>query len=65
MDRRTFLAVGGATALAAQPRARIGAIVTAYYRNSHADVFLGNMLRGYYWNGKPHSSGLEIASMYL
>ena len=65
MDRRTFLALGGATALASQQRARIGAIVTAYYRNSHADVFLGNMLRGYYWNGKPHNSGLEIASMYL
>lgn len=65
MDRRTFLALSGATAAASSRRARIGAVVTAYYRNSHADVFLGNMLRGYYWNGKPHGSGLEIASMYL
>lgn len=65
MNRRGFLVTGTAAALASQGRARTGAIVTAYYRNSHADVFLGNMLRGYYWNGQPHASGLEIASMYL
>ena len=63
MNRRTFLV--SAAAQGAVPRAKIAAIVTCYYRNSHADVFLGNMLRGYYWDGKPHASGLEIAAMHL
>src|SRR6476659_3962159 len=67
MNRRTFLAATsiGAAAAAANRRAKIGAIITAYYRNSHADVFIGNMLRGFYWDGKPHESQLEIAAMYL
>src|SRR6185436_18265794 len=66
MDRRTFLITGaGAAAAASSRRAKIAAIITAYYRNSHADVFIGNMLRGYYWDGKRHDSELEIASMYL
>ena len=64
MDRRTFL-IAGATAVAASRRAKIAAIITAYYRNSHADVFIGNMLRGYHWEGKRHDSELEIAAMYL
>src|SRR5262245_6007471 len=65
MDRRTFLAGGTAAALGSTRSAKIAAIITAYYRNSHADVFIGNMLRGYYWEGKRHESGLEIAAMYL
>src|SRR5215212_2938460 len=65
MDRRTFLAASVGTALAAPRPARIAAIITAYYRNSHADVFIGNMLRGYYWDGKPHKSELEIAAMHI
>jgi hypothetical protein len=64
MDRRTFLLTGSA-AMAAPRRAKIAAVITAYYRNSHADVFIGNMLRGYYWEGKPHESELEIVAMYL
>jgi hypothetical protein len=55
----------GAAAMAATRRAKIAAVITAYYRNSHADVFIGNMLRGYYWEGKPHESELEIVAMYL
>lgn len=66
INRRSFLAAcGGSAALAAAARAKIAAVVTAYYRNSHADVFLGNMLRGYHWEGKRHESELEIATMYL
>src|ERR1700692_681189 len=64
MNRRIFLFTGAA-ALAASRRAEIAAIITTYYRNSHADVFIGNMLRGYYWEGKPHESELEIVAMYL
>jgi hypothetical protein len=65
MNRRTFLAAGGGAVLAASRRARIAAIITVYYRNSHADVFIGNMLRGFYWDGKPHASQLEIAAIHL
>jgi hypothetical protein len=65
MDRRTFLSAGGAAALASARRAKIGAVITAYYRNSHADVFIGNMLRGYHWDGKHHESQLEIAAIHL
>ncbi|MFN7934193.1 MAG: hypothetical protein U0R19_12755 [Bryobacteraceae bacterium] len=66
MDRRMFLAATAASAAQAQQgKAKIATIVTAYYRNSHADVFLGNMLRGFYWDGRRHESQLEIASMYL
>ena len=66
MQRRTFLAAGSGAALAAtSERARIGAVITVYYRNSHADVYVGNMLRGFYWDGKPHPSQLEIAAMHL
>ena len=64
MNRRTFLFTGGA-AVAARRRAKIAAVITAYYRNSHADVFIGNMLRGFYWEGKPHSSAVDIVAMYL
>jgi hypothetical protein len=65
MDRRTFLSAGGAAALASARHVKIGAVITAYYRNSHADVFIGNMLRGYHWDGKHHESQLEIAAMHL
>ncbi len=65
MNRRSFLASSGGAALAAAHRTRIGAVITAYYRNSHADVFAGNILRGYYWEGKRRESELEIAAMYL
>ena len=65
MTRRTFLAASSGAALAASRHAKIAAIITAYYRNSHADVFIGNMLRGFYWEGKPHESQLDIAAMYL
>src|SRR5581483_8289056 len=64
MKRRTFLLTGGA-AVAAARRAKIAAVITTYYRNSHADEFVGNMLRGFYWDGKPHASALEIVAMYL
>ncbi|MBV6433749.1 MAG: hypothetical protein IANPNBLG_03968 [Bryobacteraceae bacterium] len=75
MNRRTFITASGLTASGLNSSgaagqtpsgtSRISAIITAYYRNSHADVFIGNMLRGFYWEGRPHRSGLEIAAMYL
>lgn len=66
MNRRSFLASTAGSAFAAPPNpTRIGAVITTYYRNSHADVFIGNMLRGFYWDGKPHKSELEIAAMHI
>lgn len=65
MDRRSFLTLAGAPALAAPRRTRVAAVVTCYFRNSHADVFIGNILRGYHWEGRRHESELEIAAMYL
>ncbi|MFN0166114.1 MAG: hypothetical protein ACKV22_06755, partial [Bryobacteraceae bacterium] len=65
MNRRTFLAASGGAALGAPRRTRIAAIITVYFRNSHADVFIGNFLRGYHWEGKHHDSELEIAAAYL
>ena len=51
--------------LAAPPRAKVSAIITTYFRNSHADVFVGNMMRGYYWEGQPHQSQLDLQAMYI
>jgi hypothetical protein len=67
MHRRTFLAGAAASLHAAAPpnRTPVAAIITCYYRNSHADVFIGNMLRGFWWEGKPHESELVIPAMYL
>lgn len=70
MHRRHFLAAGSGaiaatTGLAAQPHSKISAIITTYFRNSHADVFVGNILRGFYWDGKPHESQLDISAMYI
>ncbi|MFN7921317.1 MAG: hypothetical protein U0Q16_14545 [Bryobacteraceae bacterium] len=65
MQRRTFLAAGAGAVAAAPAHAKIGAIITTYYRNSHADVFIGNILRGFWWEGKPHQSELDIAAMYI
>ena len=65
MNRRTFLSAGGGATLLANRRAKIAAVITCYFRNSHADVFLGNILRGFYWDGKPHQSQIEVAAMSL
>jgi hypothetical protein len=69
MRRRDFLPTVGLAAAGAAgaqpPKTPIGAVVTAYYRNSHADVFVGNMLRGFHWGGRRRDGDLRIAAMYL
>lgn len=65
MQRRAFLSAAGSPGLAAGRRAKIAAVITVYFRNSHADVFAGNILRGFYWEGRPHQSQLEITAMSL
>lgn len=44
---------------------RVAAIVTAWYKNSHADVIVRKMLEGYTLRGQPVASRLEVASLYL
>ncbi len=69
MDRRSFLASGAGACLwavqgrAAQPR-RIGAVITEYRENSHADVIIGKYLEGYNQDGKPPGPRSKIVSMY-
>ena len=66
MHRRTFLASAASAAAAAAPkRTPVAAIITCYFRNSHADVFIGNIFRGFWWEGKRHESEIEIPAMYL
>ena len=79
-NRRTFLrqAALGASALVggtwasglsgaqapARPKLPVAGIVTAYRKNSHADVILGKILEGYGQDGGP-GPDLRLASLYL
>lgn len=68
LHRRAFLAVaagGVASALAApNEKKTVAAIVSTYYPRSHADVFLGRILDGYFPDGKKVEPRIRIASMY-
>jgi len=72
VNRRDFLAA----ALAASPLAslasavepappKVGAAVTAYYHNSHADVIVGKILEGYNLDHKPPRPNLDLAGLYV
>jgi len=64
-NRRHFLfSAAGLTALAAQGKPRVAAIVTEYRYYSHADVICGRILEGYSPNNRRVESRTEIVSMY-
>lgn len=70
LTRRGFLAAQGALALAAQAhgaqdrRPRVAAVITEFRRNSHAEVIVGRMLRGYHYEGRRCEPRVEVVSMY-
>ena len=45
-------------------RKRVAALISEYRPNSHADVIVGRVLGGYYYDGAHHDSRLELVSMY-
>ena len=70
INRRHFLLSTGAAALApafslpSGPPKRIGAVITEYRENSHADVIIGKYLEGYNQDGQPPGPRSKIVSMY-
>jgi hypothetical protein len=62
MNRRHFLSLGAA--VAAPAKKTVGAIVTEYRYNSHADVIAGRILEGYAPNGMRAEPRTRIVSMY-
>lgn len=79
IDRRRFMAVGGASLIAAADserhsawaaervgRPRIAAIVTEYRSLSHADVIVGRLLNGYILSTtETYAPRTQIVSMYV
>jgi len=62
-NRRQFLQVAGATVSGAE-RKKIAAVITEYRPDSHADLRIGRLLRGYEFNGKKIAPRLNLVSMY-
>ena len=60
---------GVAVAAAAEPsppgRPRIAAVVTEYYKTSHAQGIVDRFLEGFGWQGKHHVPPVEIVSLYV
>jgi hypothetical protein len=72
LSRRTFLAgVPAALALAQvradqdKPRLKIAAVVTTYYRYSHAEHIVDRFLDGYGWEGRHHRPPMDVVSLYV
>jgi hypothetical protein len=68
VKRRTFLTAPLLPA-AARPqspsRPRVAVLLTSYFPNSHADVFVGRLLGGYRLDGKTHHPRVDVASFYV
>ncbi len=62
--RRTFLASLGATALTAERKPSVAAIITEFRHRSHADVICTRIFDGYYPNGEFRDPRTRIVSMY-
>ena len=43
---------------------KIAALISEYRPKSHADVIVGRLLGGYYYDGRHHQPGVEVVSMY-
>ena len=43
---------------------RVATLISEYRPNSHADVIVGRMLGGYYYDGRHNDSSMDVVSMY-
>ncbi|MCX6625037.1 MAG: hypothetical protein NTY38_29045 [Acidobacteria bacterium] len=64
LHRRDLLRAGGAFFLSRSNRTKIATVITEYRQNSHADVLAGRLIKGYEYDGKPHTPDVEVISMY-
>lgn len=63
--RRHFLATGlAAFSASGAERKKVAAIITEYRPDSHADLRIGRLLRGYEFNGQKIAPRLHLVSMY-
>lgn len=53
-----------ARAQSANEPLKLAAVVTAYYRNSHADVIVSRLMQGYNLDGRPPYPKLQLVSLY-
>ncbi|MDA0337662.1 MAG: hypothetical protein O2782_21055, partial [bacterium] len=49
----------------AEEQKRIAAIVTSFWRMSHAEVIVGRLLEGYYYQGERQPPRVQIVSLYV
>ncbi len=68
ITRRSFLTTSATSALASsyaeEPPKRIAAVVTTWFRRSHADVIVGKYLQGFQQNNQPPYPRSKVVSMY-
>ena len=46
-------------------RPQIAAIVTQFFKHSHAHHIVDRFLEGYGWNGRHHRPAMDLVSMYV
>jgi hypothetical protein len=49
----------------AEQQKRIAAIITSFWRMSHAEVIVGRLLKGYYYQGQRQTPRVKIVSLYV
>ncbi len=70
-SRREFLGAAASTVLAAQaaraeqPRPRVAALTTTYFKYSHSEHIIDRFLEGYGWEGAHHHPPFEVVSLYV
>ncbi len=65
-SRRDLLRSAAITPLAtAGARPKIAAVVTVYFRYSHAQHIVDRFLEGYGWNGEHHHPPMDLVSLYV
>ena len=66
ITRRELLAGIPLTAFSQRPsRPKLAAIVTTYFKFSHAQHIVDRFLEGYGWNGAHHHPPMDLVSLYV